>query len=308
MRIAIAGGNSFIGRNLTRWLLDAGHDVAWLSHRPGRARELGFSPTALVDAHFDPGDPSGPWRDVARHADAVVNLSGYPIVSRWTARSLALIRESRIATTRALVDAIGEARSAGGGPSVLVNASGAGIYGDRGDEVVDERTPATAGFLGQLAQEWEAEAMRARDSGARVVVVRTPPVLGEEGFLPRMALPMRLFAGGPIGSGAQWLPWIHIDDIAAVYHHAIETATLDGPVDAVAGSIRMRDFARALGGAMRRPSWFPVPVIALRVVLGPVAPYIVESQRIEGARLREGGFAFAHPELEDALRDAIARH
>jgi uncharacterized protein (TIGR01777 family) len=302
MRIAIAGGNGFIGRRLTTALIDAGHRVCWLSHRPGHIAR----PEGLCECAFNPAERDGSWAEEVAQCDGVVNLSGYPIASRWNAAVKETLRSSRIDTTRALVDAIAAAHREGDGPSVFVGASGIGVYGDRGDEVVAEGTAPGSDWLAMLARDWETEALRAQDSGCRVVVVRTGLVLGDEGLVPRLKLPVQLFVGGPIGTGDQWTPWIHQDDIVGIYRFALETPELSGPVNAAAPDpARMRDFMRAFGRALHRPSWLPVPDFALRLVLGEVAAYTVMSQRPSADKLVSTGYAFAFPGLDEALADVV---
>ncbi len=297
MRVLIAGGNGYIGALLTRTLLGAGHEVGWLSHRPGRVvPPESVTETALQDPAVAVGD-----------ADALVNLSGYPIASRWNGSVKRLLRESRVDTTRALVDAIRTARSSGCGPSVLVNASGIGIYGDGGDDELDEGAPVGGDWLADLAVDWEREALAASDAGCRVVVMRTGLVLGSEGLLPKLVTPMRFFAGGPIGDGRQWVPWIHEADIAEAYRFALERTGLTGAINACAPSpVRMSELMRTLGRVMHRPPWLPVPRFALRLALGEVAPYTLMSQRAFPRALVEAGFSFAFPDLESALIDLLA--
>ncbi len=307
MRVAIAGGSGFIGRELTTQLLAEDAEVVWLSRRPGRTA----APDGVRQVRFDHHDADGTWAGEIATADAVVNLSGHPIASRWNSTVKRALRDSRVGTNRAIVRALADAHAADPDRErVLVSASGIGYYGDCGNAVLDESTEAGADFLGQLAAEWEAAALEAARAGcARVVCVRTGLVLGNEGLVPRLALPMRLFVGGPVGLRArrQWVGWIHHADIAAVYRYAIATPALSGPVNAVAPEpTTMHGLSAALGRAMRRPSWLPVPGVALKVVLGEVAPYMLFSQRATPAALAATGFEFAHPDLAGAFADVTA--
>ena len=302
MRVAIAGGNSFIGRGLTDRLIGAGHDVTWLSHSPGRRTP----PAGVSEVAFVPSETGGACEVAVAGADAVVNLSGYPIASRWNRRVKELLRTSRVETTRALIGAIGRARP--GGPTVYVSASGIGIYGDRGDDVLTEDVAPGDDWLSLLARDWEDEAAKASGVGCRTVMLRTGLVLGDEGLVPRLVLPTRLFLGGPIGNGRQWMSWIHYEDIVGLYVHAIENPAMSGAVNASAPEpVRSSDFARALGRTLGRPSWFPVPGFALRVVLGEVAPYTLYSQRASAQRAIDAGYTFVHPEAGAALADVMHR-
>ncbi len=265
MRVFIAGGNGFLGRRLTEFLVNDGHDVVWLSHRPGRAETAVVPPQ--FEIAFDPHETDAAWREELSSADAVVNLSGHPIASRWNDHVKHLLRASRIDTNRALVDAISDLAPALR-PSVMVTACGVGIYGNRGDQPLGEAEPAGDDWLARLAAEWEAEGLRAAEHGVRAVSMRTGLTLGDEGLLPRMALPMRLFVGGPVGSGRQWLSWIHQDDVVRAYRHVILIDSIDGPVNIAApGPLPMREFARELGHVLHRPSWFPALDEALRDLL-----------------------------------------
>ena len=303
MRIAVCGGNGFVGRALTIDLIGAGHTVTWLSHRPGRHT---MAP-GVAEVRFDPAVPEGSWADAVRSAHAVVNLSGHPIASRWNPEVKRLLRDSRINTTRALVDCIAATPEGGSRPAAFVCAAGVGYYGDRGDDVLDETEPPGTDWLAELAVQWEAEAVRARDLGCRTVRVRTGLALGDEGLLPKMLLPMRLFVGGPIGDGHQWMPWVHIDDVVGAYRFVIENDTVDGAVNACAPEpVKMRDFAAALGKAVGRPSWLPVPAFALKLVLGEVAPYTLMSQRAQPEELTRSGFRYRFASIDGALEDLLS--
>lgn len=303
MRIAVAGGNSFIGQRLTRILLSAGHEVVWLSHRVGRSA---LASEVSREVLFNPAEPET-WAAEVSSAAVVVNLSGYPIADRWNSHTKQLMYESRIATTRVLAQQAARAYAAGGRPTALVNASAVGIYGDRGDDLLRESEPAGGDWLARLAADWEGATAEARSAGIRTVAVRTGIVLGDKGALPLMALAMRMFVGGPLGTGRQWFPWIHQDDVVALYQFAIESDTLSGAVNAVSPqAVRMAEFARAVGHALGRPSWLPVPYLGLRLVIGEAAASMLASMHVSAERALAAGFVFAHPDLSEALADLLA--
>lgn len=296
MRIAVAGGTGFLGSPLVRRLRDEGHHVTVLTRRP-RAPE---------DVAWDPMRPSGGWEAVVHQADAVINLAGESIAGRrWTAARKAALRDSRIQSTRALVAAM---RRGARTPATLVNASAVGIYGPHGDEPLTEASPPGSDFLASLGTAWEAEATAAA-SMTRVVLLRTGIVLDRGGgALRQMALPFYFMAGGPLGSGRQYLSWVHRDDWTAMVGWALTTAAVSGPLNVTAPHpVTNREFARTLGRVLRRPSIMPAPAFALRIVLGEMAEAICTGQRVLPARAESLGFGFRYPLLEPALRAIYRR-
>jgi uncharacterized protein (TIGR01777 family) len=240
--------------------------------------------------------------------DAVVHLAGASIAARFTKAHLHEVLESRRAGTRLLATTLaGLARP----PRVLVSASAIGLYGDRGDELLDESSAAGAGVLAETAKVWEAETAAAARAGIRVVLVRTGLVLAREGgALAPLLLPARLGLGGPLGSGRQWWSWIAIDDVVGAIRHAIVTATLSGPVHLAApGAVRQAEFARVLGRVLGRPAFLPAPAFALRLILGRgmADALILASARVSADRLVASGYVFRYPALEPALRHVLGR-
>jgi uncharacterized protein (TIGR01777 family) len=294
MRVIVVGATGLIGRHVCEGLVARGDAPVAVSRR-------GSSGIAGVeDVRWDPADGPPP-AGVLDGADAVVNLAGAPIARRrWSARRKREIRESRVLTTRAIVDALG----AEGRPRVLVNASGIDYYGPRGEETIDETADPGSGFLAETAVAWEREAARAADHGVRVVRMRSATVLSAEGgALPPMARPVKLFAGGPIGGGRQWLPWIHLDDEVGLILLALDRQDLAGPLNATSPEPpRQREFVRALGRALGRPAVVPTPAVALRVALGEMASLVLDGQRAVPRAALAAGYEFRHPDLDGALR------
>ncbi|MBJ7456094.1 MAG: TIGR01777 family oxidoreductase [Thermoleophilia bacterium] len=297
MKVAIVGSNGLIGAALARALVARGDSVVALS-RSGAAGIGG-----ALDMRWDPAE--GPPPPAALDgADAVVNLAGVPIGGkRWTADRKREIRESRTLTTRLIVDALAQE----GAPPVLVNGSAVGYYGTT-EDTVDETSPAGSDFLAETCVAWEREAIRATEHGVRVVLARTGIVLARDGgALPQMALPVKLFAGGPIGGGRQWIPWIHIDDEVGLLLLALDSPDLSGPLNGSAPEpARQRDFVKALGSALGRPAILPTPAFPLRLAMGEMATLALEGQRAVPAVALAAGYEYVHPELEAALRAIYA--
>ncbi len=296
-RVIVAGASGPIGQALLRALYEQGAEVRRLVRRkPGGPHEVAWDPEVGA---LDP--------EVFDGTDAVVNLAGRSIVAlRWTPSVQREILDSRVRSTRLLVDAV---RSASAVPRVLVSASAIGYYGDRGDEVLDESSPPGRGFLAGVAQAWEAEARRAERMGMRVVCARFGIVLARDGGMLRTVLPFfRAGLGGPLGSGQQWWSWIHVDDVAAVLVAAVRDPSLEGPVNVVSPApATNREFTRALASALGRPAILRVPAFALRLAGGVMADeMMLASQRVVPRKLQARGFQFRWPELEPALRDLVA--
>jgi uncharacterized protein len=300
MRVTVTGAGGLIGGRLVGALKARGDEVTVLSRDPQRtAQRLGVEAQA-----WRPADEPAPAAALAGR-DAVVHLAGERVDQRWTDASRAAIRESREAGTRNLVEGL---RAADPRPAALVSASAVGYYGPRGDEVVDEDTPAGGDFLAGVCAAWEHQAARAEEIGVRVVRVRTGLVLdGDGGALARMLPPFRLGAGGPVAGGRQYMPWIHADDVVGIYLAAIDGADWSGPVNATAPEpVTNRDFSRALGRALHRPAVLPIPGAAMHALFGDMAEIVVTGQRAVPSRPLALGYAFAHPDLDEALRDALA--
>ena len=304
MRIVVTGGTGFIGRPLCLSLCQEGHQVTLLTRRPSETQRLFGAAVTAVEWN---GRETGSWEQVLEGADVIINLAGAPIAdARWTAARKRLLTDSRVRTTRLLVEALSRRSSR---PRTLINASGIGYYGASDDRVLDEGAVRGQGFLADLCLEWESAAIRAAEFGTRVVLLRTGMVLEQDGgALPKMLLPFRLFAGGPIMPGTQWVSWIHRRDHIGLIQWALRTPTVSGPVNAVAPTpVTMSEFSKTLGKVMHRPSWFPVPGLALNVALGELGTLMTTGQRVSPAKALSGGYVFQYPTLEPALRAILAK-
>jgi uncharacterized protein (TIGR01777 family) len=300
VHVFVTGATGLIGRALVHALLRRGDVVSALSRSAEAPRLLPLGVRHLC------GDPAeaGAWEAELANADACVHLAGAPLAEgRWTAESKRLIRDSRVDSTRRIAEVLRR-----GGPEVLISGSAVGIYGDRGDEELTEAAALGVGFLAQVASAWEEAAQPAAER-ARVVALRTGIVLAREGgALPKLAMPFKFMAGGALGDGAFWQPWIHLADEVGLILFALDSASLEGPLNAVAPApVRNRDLARAIGAVLHRPSLLHAPAFAIRAALGEVAGEIMASQRAVPQKALKLGYRFRFAELEPALRDLLRR-
>lgn len=296
-KIVVAGGSGFIGEPLVRHLLSRGDDVAVVTRNPAKVR-------AGRAVQWDP-KAQGAWSAEVASADVVINLAGENVgAGRWSAERKRRILDSRVDATRPLVEAMrGQQRQ-----RTLINASAIGYYGLHGDEPLDESAPSGDGFLAEVTRRWE-ELAREAEPLARVVILRFGVVLARDGgALGKLLLPFRLGAGGPIGSGSQWMSWISRDDVIGLIDWAIDNAQMRGTYNATAPQpVTNRDFARALGRALHRPALIPAPALALRLALGAemANEMLLGGQRVLPVRTLGEGYVFKHPEVAEALRTAV---
>jgi uncharacterized protein len=302
MKILITGATGLIGRSLCRMLADEGSQIVVLSRRPPAALDL----PGVSSFRWEPEDepsPSLAWEGV----EAVIHLAGEPVAAaRWTNEQKRRIRDSRVKGTRNLVEGM---RMAASPPKIFISGSAVGFYGDRGNEVLNEASDPGAGFLSDVCLDWEAEASRARELGVRVAFVRTGVALSSSGGALVKMLPIfKLGLGGRLGGGLQWFPWIHIDDIAGVFRHALMTTAVDGPINGVApGVVTNDEFTRELAAALNRPVFFPVPEFALRLLMGEMADAVMSSQRVVPRVALDTEYRFKYPNLRPALESLLQR-
>jgi uncharacterized protein (TIGR01777 family) len=302
MKILLTGASGLVGTALKAALLSEGHTVCRLV-RPDGAKVPGGG---ALEVPWNPA--TGELGSGALGADAVVNLAGAPIAeARWTAARKAVLRASRVETTRALVGALAKMAER---PGVLISASGTGYYGARGDLILTEKSASGQDFLARLAIDWEAEAQKGETLGIRVVVLRFGMILAKHGgALPRIMLPFRLGLGGPIGSGRQWLPWLTLDEAVGMIRFALGNQRVSGSLNAVSPQpVENREFTRTLAALMHRPAILPLPVFFLRLALGEMGEALgLGSQRAVPRVLEELGYHFEHPNLQKALAAVLAK-
>lgn len=291
MNILITGGTGFIGGALCRELKDSGHNIIITTRRPSDSKEkLIWNPPELIP------------QETMSKINAVINLAGESITAgRWTKERKERIMTSRVAATHALAESI---KNTDPRPEVLISASAVGYYGPHGDENVTETTPPGTDFLADVCKKWEAEALKAEASGVRVVIVRFGTVLESDGgALPKMARPFKFFAGGPIGSGKQWFPWVHRDDLIGFIQYALENNTNTGPFNVTSPQpVTNKGFSSALGRALGRPSWLPVPGLVLKIAFGELGSVLTTGQRVIPERILKTGYQFKYPDVDSALR------
>jgi len=309
MRVFITGGTGLVGTLLVKKLRERGDQVVLLTRRPNAANQFVGSDCTVVT-----GDPTvpGAWMDAITGCDAVVNLAGEGIFNRrWSQEFKDLIASSRIKSTQNVVAALGKAPAADvpGSPRVLVNASAIGYYGPHQDEVLTEDALAGNDFLAQTCVDWEKSAETAIAHGVRVVLLRTGIVLDKGGgALAKMLTPFKMFVGGPVGSGKQWMSWIHNEDEVGLILFALDHPELSGPLNAVAPNpVTNKEFGKALGTVLGRPSFFPTPGFVLRVALGESAQIVTTGQRVAPTKALAAGYSFKFADLEAALRDLLAK-
>jgi uncharacterized protein len=298
MKILITGSSGLVGTALTQDLQRAGHTVCRLV-RPATSTQT-IANSQGFDVNWNPA--TGELGGAAVGADAVVNLAGASIAERrWTPPRKQLLRSSRIDTTRALVQALSRMSAR---PRVLISASATGIYGNRGDETLTESSQPGTDFLGEIAKDWESEALKAEALGIRVVRARFGVILSKQGgALPQMMRPFQFLVGGKIGSGKQWMSWITLDDVVAILRLTLENANVTGAINLVSPQpVTNADFTQILATALHRPALFPAPAFALRLLLGEMADaLLLSSQRVLPTQLQKLNHQFLHHDLAAAL-------
>jgi uncharacterized protein (TIGR01777 family) len=298
MKIFITGGTGFVGSRLSRRLLEEGHEVGILTRSAPKPQDR------IQGVRFVEGDPreKGTWQEVVAEYDLYINLAGASIFGRWTEDYKRRLLNSRIDTTRNLVEAIPKDDK-----KTLFSTSAVGYYGFHEDEALDESSPPGDDFLASLAVQWENEAKAAAEKGVRVAITRFGIVMGKGGgALAQMVTPFRFFVGGPLGSGKQFLSWVHIDDLVGAFAFLIGRPELSGPFNLTAPNpVRNEEFSKTLGKVLGRPSWLPAPGFMIKAVMGEFGSVILRGQRVLPKTLLEADFTFRFPTLEAALRDLL---
>lgn len=303
-KIIITGATGSIGRRLVQKLTAKGDEVTVFTRNPENSQKK--IPIAAKHVKWE-YERLNEWMNELNGIDAVVHLAGANLgAKRWNEEYKKLAYESRVVSMRNIVKAISQVESK---PKVLISASAVGIYGNRYDELLNEKSFLGNDFLANLCRDWENEAQPVEQFGVRRVSIRTGLVLTkDEGVLKQLYLPFKLFIGGPLAGGKQWFPWIHIDDIVGIYLHAINNESVKGAVNAASpGIVRMKEFAKIFGKILNRPSVFPIPKFVMKIVAGEVADYAIMSQRVSVDKIISAGYKFKFENLEDTLRDLVGK-
>jgi uncharacterized protein len=297
MKILITGCSGFVGSYLTSFFIERGHEITGLD-----ALQSKYPDHPLF--HFVQADTTipGNWQDALKNTDVVINLAGKNIFNRWSKTYKKLIYDTRIFTTRHLVEALPDQSR-----TIFISTSAVGYYGDRKDDVIEESASSGEDFLARVCIDWEKEAARAEKKGARVVFSRFGVILAKNGgALLKMIPAFRFFVGGPLGDGMQWFPWIHINDLAEAMKYVIEHPEIEGPVNFCAPQpVRNNDFSKALARHLNRPAIFRVPALALRIAAGELGELALNSQRAYPKKLLSAGFKFKHAEIDSALSASL---
>ncbi|MCI0376563.1 MAG: TIGR01777 family oxidoreductase [Gemmataceae bacterium] len=307
MRVFVTGGTGLVGGRLVKKLLERGDQPVVLTRRADVAKEMWGSDVAVVS-----GDPmqAGTWSESIRECDAVINLVGEGVFNRrWKSWFKQMLVDSRVRSTANVAAALAkEPRNAGGAAKVLVSASAIGIYGSTGDQELTEASPAGDDFLAKLCIDWEKATQPVQQAGVRTVIVRVGVVLDRNGgALKKMLTPFKMFVGGTIGSGKQYVSWIHHADMVGLLLFALDNAQAAGPLNGTAPNpVNNKQFAKALGRAVHRPSFFWTPGFMLRMALGQAANIITTGQRVLPKKALDLGYSFKFPEIDGALKDIFS--
>ena len=299
MKIFMTGGTGFVGTYLAKRLISEGQAVTILT------QALSGTELKLTELSYLTGNPTtkGKWQEAVRDHDAIINLAGASIFSRWTPEQKRILLSSRIETTRNLVAALPDSAK----HITFFSTSAVGYYGFHEDEELIESSPSGEDFLAKLAHDWEQEALRAQDKGARVIITRFGIVLGKNGGALGQMIPLfKYFLGGPLGSGRQWFSWVHMHDLAEAVIFLLSHKDISGPVNLCSPNpLRNKDLGDAIGKVLQRPSFMPTPGFMIRLILGEFGDVLLKGQRVIPQRLLEAGFKFRYPDIEEALKDII---
>lgn len=304
-RIVVTGATGLIGQHLCARLIKQGYQVVVFSRSPQRARRS--VPGAAEYVRWDYNNRQGDWVGALNGSYGVVHLAGASIFGkRWNTSYKAALRSSRLESTQALVEAMSASEHK---PAIFVSGSAVGYYGHRGDTMLDESATPGNDFLARLCIDWEAEASKAASQGIRTVLLRTGIVMHpDEGALAQLKIPFKLFIGGPVLPGSQWISWVHIDDIVGLIVLALEDSRVEGPLNGTAPEPQTnKRFSATLANVLGVPSWLPVPGFALSILLGEFADHLTHGQRVLPHKAQEFGYSFAHPEAEEALRHLLKK-